>query len=512
MSLSEQEVIRRESLNKLRELGINPYPAEEFKMYLEGREKDLKTTQVIRHFEKVEKVGQNVPMKVIIAGRLMMRNIMGKASFCKIQDDFGQLQVYVMRDEICPEEDKAMYNTVFKKLLDLGDHVGFEGEMFRTKTGEVTLKASKMILLSKSVKPLPVVKRDEDGNEHGAFTKKEARYRQRYVDLVVNPEVRKTFIKRSKIVQAIRDSLLSSSFLEVETPILQSVHGGASAKPFKTHHNKLDMELYLRIANELYLKKLIVGGFPRVFEFAKDFRNEGMSRYHNPEFTQVEMYAAYKDYMWMMDVCERLIQSVASMALNHGTFKAKDGSDVSMVYRYERITFFEAIEKYAQVNVKNLTEQGLFDLCKEKGLNVDKTMGRGKLLDEIFGEFVEPELIEPTFVYDYPIEMSPLAKKHRTEEGLVERFELIINGKEIANAYSELNDPIDQRKRLEDQAALKAGGDDEAMTIDEDFIRALEYGMPPTAGIGIGIDRLSMIMTNSQSIRDVLFFPQMKPE
>jgi len=522
MSLSEQEVIRRESLQKLRDLGINPYPAEEFDMYCDRSDSNVTTNRVIKYFEDVEKIGQNVPLKVKIAGRMMSKNIMGKASFCKIQDHIGQLQIYVMRDEICPEEDKTMYNKVFKKLIDLGDYIGFEGEMFRTKTGEVTLKASKMFILSKSVKPLPVVKVDEDGNKHGAFTKQEARYRQRYVDLVVNPEVSNVFRTRSQIIQRIRDFLLSSSFLEVETPILQPVHGGASAKPFKTHHNKLDMELYLRIANELYLKRLIVGGFPRVFEFAKDFRNEGMSRYHNPEFTQVEMYAAYKDYMWMMDVCERLIQGVACMVKDSGMFKAKDGSEISLALMFERMTFQEAIASKTGVNIFNMSNNEIMHLCKNNNIDVEESWGRAKMMDEIFSELVEPTLIEPTFIYDYPVEMSPLAKENKRPiqfkdttvygNGTAERFELFINGKEIANAYSEQNDPIVQRERFEEQLRLAGAGDDEAMALDEDFLRALEYGMPPTAGLGIGIDRLVMILTEQDSIQDVLFFPQMKAE
>jgi lysyl-tRNA synthetase, class II len=516
MSLSEQEIIRRDSLQQLRDLGINPYPAAEFKMYLEGREKDITTADVIRHFEAVEKVGQNVPIKVTIAGRLMMRNIMGKASFCKIQDQAGQLQVYIQRDTICPDEDKTLYNTVFKKLLDLGDIIGFSGEMFRTQTGEVSLKADEMYILSKSIKPLPIVKRDEEGNEHGAFTSQEARYRQRYVDLIVNPGVKDVFMKRTQIIQGIRQSLIATDFLEVETPILQPIHGGATARPFKTHHNKLDMELYLRIANELYLKRLIVGGFPRVFEFAKDFRNEGMSRYHNPEFTQVELYAAYKDYMWMMDVCERLIQRVATNVRSGGMFKAKNGEEISLALGFDRLTFEESFTKHAHPGLENilsLSDDGLRNLCQRTdGVGYDESWGRAKMLDELFSELVEPHLIEPTFIYDYPVEMSPLAKRHREKEGLVERFELFINGKEIANAYSELNDPIDQRERFEEQLRLAGAGDDEAMALDEDFLRALEYGMPPTAGLGIGIDRLVMILTEQDSIQDVLFFPQMRAE
>jgi lysyl-tRNA synthetase class 2 len=519
MNLSEQEMVRRESLQKLRELGINPYPSEQFVMSLEGRDKEVTTIEAIRHFERVEAVGENVPIKLTIAGRLMMRNIMGKASFCKIQDHAGQLQVYVMRDEICPGEDKELYNTVFKKLLDLGDHIGFVGTMFRTQTGEVSLKAIEMVLLSKSLKPLPIVKRDEEGNEHGAFTSQEARYRQRYVDLIVNPDVKVVFRKRAQIVNAIRESLIATNFLEVETPILQPIHGGAAARPFITHHNKLDMDLYLRIANELYLKRLIVGGFPRVFEFAKDFRNEGMSRFHNPEFTQVELYAAYKDYMWMMDICERLIQNVAEKV---GGGKTYGPNEVNFNFKFERETFAGAIASRTGRFIYNMSTDDIREMCKEHGIHVDVSMGRGKLLDELFGEIVEPTLIQPTFIYDYPIEMSPLAKENmrpiETGGGLVygngtaERFELFINGKEIANAYSEQNDPIVQRERFEEQLRLAGAGDDEAMALDEDFLRALEYGMPPTAGLGIGIDRLVMILTEQNSIQDVLLFPQMRAE
>lgn len=515
MSLSEQEIGRRDSLNKLRELGINPYPAEEFIISLNTGYKvgddNITTREMIKHFEAVEKVGQTVPITVSVAGRMMMKNIMGKASFCKIQDESGQLQIYVVRDTICPGEDKELYNTVFKKLIDLGDYVGFRGTMFRTQAGEVSVKAEEMIILSKSLKPLPVVKRDEDGNEHGAFTSQEARYRQRYVDLVVNPDVKNVFRKRTQIIQGIRASLIATNFLEVETPVLQPIHGGATARPFITHHNKLDMDLYLRIANELYLKRLIVGGFPRVFEFAKDFRNEGMSRFHNPEFTQVELYAAYKDYMWMMDLCENIIQQVANTVGGGGTFTE---NEISLSLKFDRITFFGAIQKYTGwgESLRGFDKTKLLSVCAGLNFNVDPNWSVAKILDEIFGEFVEPKLIQPTFVYDYPVEMSPLAKKHRTEEGLVERFELIVNGKEIANAYSELNDPIDQRERFEEQLRLAGAGDDEAMALDEDFLRALEYGMPPTAGLGIGIDRLVMIITEQNSIQDVLFFPQMRAE
>jgi lysyl-tRNA synthetase class 2 len=515
-NLSEQEIVRREHLQAMIDLGINPYPAEEFKMQLDHhKDRDITTSEAIRYFEKVEKVekvGQNVPLKIVIAGRLMSKRVMGKNTFAHIQDCSGQIQVYVQRDVISPEEDKTMYNTVFKKLLDLGDYIGVSGTMFRTQMGEVSIKVDEFTLLSKSLKPIPTVKIDEEGNKHGAFSSKESRYRQRYVDLVVNPEVNRIFKTRAKIVQRMRDSLIGSNFLEVETPILQPIHGGATAKPFMTHHNKLDMDMYLRIANELCLKRLIVGGIPRVFEFAKDFRNEGMSRFHNPEFTQVELYAAYKDYMWMMDICEKMIQDVATHVKSSGMFKANNDEEISLALRFDRITFFDAIEKYAGCQARGMTDNELRVFLEGHEIHTDNSMGRAKLLDEIFGEFVEPKLLEPTFVYDYPVEMSPLAKKHRTEEGLVERFELVINGKEIANAYSELNDPIDQRERFEEQLRLAGAGDDEAMALDEDFLRALEYGMPPTAGLGIGIDRLVMILTEQDSIQDVLFFPQMRPE
>lgn len=534
-NLSEQEIIRRESLKELRELGINPYPSEEFIMSLDGRKiSDVTTYRVIRHFEQVESVGQNVPINVTIAGRIMSKSIMGKASFCKIQDEVGMLQVYIVRDDICPGEDKTMYNTVFKKLVDLGDHIGVSGYMFRTKTGEVTLHATSFTILSKSIKPIPTVKRDEEGNEHGAFTNKEARYRQRYVDLIVNPDVKVVFRKRAKIIQGIRESLIATDFLEVETPILQPIHGGASARPFITHHNKLDMDLYLRIANELYLKRLVVGGFPRVFEFAKDFRNEGMSRFHNPEFTQVELYAAYKDYMWMMDICESTIQRVAESIGGGKTFGE---NEVNFNYKFERITFAGAIAAKTGRYIFNMSTDEIREMCKEYSIHVDDSMGRGKLLDELFGEIVEPTLIQPTFIYDYPIEMSPLAKENKRPifieggatvykdgnaitvedhyvygNGTAERFELFVNGKEIANAYSEQNDPIIQRERFEEQLRLAGAGDDEAMALDEDFLRALEYGMPPTAGLGIGIDRLVMILAEQDSIQDVLFFPQMRHE
>jgi len=440
---------------------------------------------------------------------------MGSASFAEIQDATGRVQIYVRRDDICPEEDKALYNTVFKKLLDIGDIIGVEGHVFTTQTGEVSVHVNALTLLSKSLKPLPIVKEktDDDGNKvtYDAFSDPEMRYRQRYVDLVVNPEVRETFKKRTQLVQSMRQFLSGKGYLEVETPILQPLYGGAAARPFKTHHNTLDMTLYLRIANELYLKRLIVGGYDGVYEFAKDFRNEGMSRFHNPEFTQVELYVAYKDYEWMMDLVEEMVERVALDL--HGTTKVQVGENVINFQRpWKRFTMFEAIEHYTGIDISQMDEAALRQTAHDLGVPVDDTMGKGKLIDEIFGEKCEGQLIQPTFITDYPVEMSPLAKKHRSKEGLVERFEAIANGKEICNAFSELNDPIDQRKRFEEQLVLGKRGDEEAMVLDEDFLRALEYGMPPTAGLGVGIDRLTMIMTNSASIQDVLFFPHMRPE
>ena len=440
---------------------------------------------------------------------------MGSASFAEIQDATGRIQVYIRRDDICSDEDKTMYNTVFKRLLDIGDIIGINGYVFTTQTGEISIHVEKLTVLTKSLKPLPIVKEstDDDGNKttHDAFADPEMRYRQRYVDLIVNPDIRDTFIKRTQLVNSMREYLNNKGYLEVETPILQPLYGGAAARPFKTHHNTLDMTLYLRIANELYLKRLIVGGFEGVYEFSKDFRNEGMSRFHNPEFTQVELYVAYKDYNWMMDTVEAMIEKVALDL--HGSTKVQVGEHTINFKRpWKRYTMFEAIEHFTGIDISEMNEQELRETCKQLEVPVDETMGKGKLIDEIFGEKCEANLIQPTFITDYPVEMSPLAKKHRTKEGLVERFEAICNGKEICNAFSELNDPIDQRQRFEEQLELGKRGDDEAMTLDEDFLRALEYGMPPTAGLGIGIDRLSMIMTNSNSIQDVLFFPQMKPE
>ena len=496
--LSEQEIVRRESLQKLRDLGVDPYPADLF---------DVNTTSK----QIKEKYKEGEELNVVIAGRLMSRRIMGKASFAELQDSDGKIQIYVNRDEICETEDKTMYNTVFKKLLDIGDIIGITGTVFITKVGEISVKVKELKVLTKSLRPLPLPKVDADGTVHDAFTDPEKRYRQRYVDLVVNPEVKDAFIKRTKLTNSMRDFLNKKEYLEVETPILQPLYGGAAARPFKTHHNTLDMELYLRIANELYLKRLVVGGFDGVYEFSKDFRNEGMSRFHNPEFTQMELYVAYKDYAWMMDLVEEMVEKIA-MDL-HGKTEIQVGDNLINFQRpWKRYTMYEAIDHFTGIDISKMDEATMAETAKKLGVEVDKSMGRGKLIDEIFGEKCEGQLIQPTFITDYPVEMSPLAKKHREHEGLVERFEAICNGKEICNAFSELNDPIDQRARFEEQLELGKRGDDEAMLLDEDFLRAIEYGMPPTAGLGIGIDRLSMIMTNSNSIQDVLFFPQMKAE
>jgi lysyl-tRNA synthetase class 2 len=496
--LSEQEIVRRESLQKLRDLGVDPYPADLF---------DVTTTSK----QIKEKYKEGEELNVVIAGRLMSRRIMGKASFAELQDSDGKIQIYVNRDEICETEDKTMYNTVFKKLLDIGDIIGITGTVFITKVGEISVKVKELKVLTKSLRPLPLPKVDADGTVHDAFTDPEKRYRQRYVDLVVNPEVKDAFIKRTKLTNSMREFLNKKEYLEVETPILQPLYGGAAARPFKTHHNTLDMELYLRIANELYLKRLVVGGFDGVYEFSKDFRNEGMSRFHNPEFTQMELYVAYKDYAWMMDLVEEMVEKIA-MDL-HGKTEIQVGDNLINFQRpWKRYTMYEAIDHFTGIDISKMDEATMAEAAKKLGVEVDKSMGRGKLIDEIFGEKCEGQLIQPTFITDYPVEMSPLAKKHREHEGLVERFEAICNGKEICNAFSELNDPIDQRARFEEQLELGKRGDDEAMLLDEDFLRAIEYGMPPTAGLGIGIDRLSMIMTNSNSIQDVLFFPQMKAE
>ena len=497
-ALSEQELVRRESLQKLRDLGVDPYPAELFDV-------NITSKKIKRKYKQGEE------LNVMIAGRLMSRRIMGKASFAELQDADGKIQIYLNRDEICEGEDKTMYNTVFKKLLDIGDIVGVTGTVFITKVGEVSVKVKELKVLTKSLRPLPLPKVDADGTLHDAFTDPEKRYRNRSVDLVVNPEVKDAFIKRTKLTNSIRDFLNKKEYLEVETPILQPIYGGAAARPFKTHHNTLDMELYLRIANELYLKRLVVGGFDGVYEFSKDFRNEGMSRFHNPEFTQMELYVAYKDYDWMMILVEEMVEKIA-MDL-HGKTEIQVGANLINFQRpWKRYTMYEAIEHFTGIDISNMDEDTIAETAKKLGIEVNKSMGRGKLIDEIFGEKCEGQLIQPTFITDYPVEMSPLAKKHRSHEGLVERFEAICNGKEICNAFSELNDPIEQRARFEEQLELGKRGDEEAMLLDEDFLRAIEYGMPPTAGLGIGIDRLSMIMTNSNSIQDVLFFPQMKAE
>ncbi len=496
MQLSEQEIVRREKLGQLRELGINPYPAALFPVDT--------TSAGIRENYKENK-------KVVIAGRLMSRRIQGKASFAELQDSEGRIQVYFNRDELCPGEDKTLYNEVYKKLLDIGDIIGIEGELFTTKVGEKTVMVKNLTLLSKSLRPLPLPKTDAEGNVYDEFTDPELRYRQRYVDLAVNPSVKDTFIKRTKITNSIREFLNEKGYLEVETPVLQPIPGGAAAKPFITHHNALDIPLYLRIANELYLKRLIVGGFDGVYEFSKDFRNEGMDRTHNPEFTIMELYVAYKDYHWMMDLTEQLLEKVALDA--NGSTKTMMGDlEIDFKAPYPRIPIMEAIKQYTSYDIAGMGESELREVAEKLEVEVDETMGVGKLIDEIFGEKCEPHFIQPTFIIDYPREMSPLTKEHREKPGLTERFELIINGKEIANAYSELNDPIDQRERFEEQLKLSEKGDDEAMFIDQDFLRALEYGMPPTSGIGIGIDRLVMLLTNNASIQEVLFFPQMRPE
>ena len=502
-SLSEQQEIRLEKLDQLKEYDVNPYPYE--------YDVTHHSQQILDDSESYVFENTDESPRVSVAGRVMTRRIMGKASFFTLQDSQGTIQIYIRRDDVGVTE----YNKVFKKMVDIGDFVGIKGFVFTTGTGETTIHAESFEFLGKTIRPIPTPKEveNEDGETvvYDAFTDKEQRYRQRYVDMVVNPEVRETFRKRTQLVQTMRNVMNERGYLEVETPILQPIYGGAAAKPFVTHHNALDMDLYLRIANELYLKRLIVGGFDGVYEFSKDFRNEGLSRFHNPEFTQVELYVAYKDYNWMMDFMEEMIEKVALEL--HGSTKVKVGEhDIDFKRPWPRIPMYEAIEKETGHDLSGKSEDEIRAVAKELHIDVDESMGKGKLIDEIFGETVEPKLIQPTFITDYPIEMSPLAKKHRSKEGLVERFEAVCNGKEIANAFSELNDPVDQRERFEEQARLRAGGDDEAMTVDEDFLRAIEYGMPPTAGIGIGIDRLSMIMTNSDSIRDVLFFPQMKPE
>ncbi len=498
-ALSEQELQRRQALAGLAELGINPYPAAAFEINATAKD-------ILENYERDKLNYKNIS----IAGRMMSRRVMGSASFIELQDATGRIQVYIKRDDLCPEEDKTLYNTVFKKLLDIGDFVGITGYVFTTNSGEISIHAQAFTLLAKSLKPLPVVK-SADGKTFDAVTDPEFRYRQRYVDLVVNPHVRDTFVKVSKVKTAIREFLNERGALEVDTPVLQSIPGGAAARPFITHHNALDIPLYLRIANELYLKRLIVGGYDWVYEFSRNFRNEGMDRTHNPEFTVLEFYVAYKDYLWMMEITEKLFEQVA-MATNGKTTLQVGDQEINFAAPYPRVSIYDAIKEHTGFEVDGLDEVGLRDVCKQLGIPTDESMGKGKLIDEIFGEKCEHHYIQPTFIIDYPVEMSPLTKKHRDKAGLVERFELMVNGKELANAYSELNDPIDQRARFEEQLKLMERGDDEAMFIDYDFLRALEYGMPPTAGIGIGIDRLAMLMTNQQSIQDVLFFPQMRPE
>lgn len=497
MSLSEQEIIRREKLQKLTDLGIDAFPAAEYKI-------TDSTKSIKQDFQEAK--------KVVIAGRLMSRRIQGKASFAELQDSEGKIQVYFNRDEICTGEDKTLYNEVYKHLLDIGDIIGVEGELFNTQVGEMTVKVTNFQILTKTLRPLPQPRTDENGVVHDAFNDAELRYRQRYVDLIVNPQVKEIFVKRTKLFNAMRTFFNDAGYFEVETPILQSIPGGAAARPFITHHNALDIPLYLRIANELYLKRLIVGGFDGVYEFSKNFRNEGMDRTHNPEFTAMEIYVAYKDYNWMMDFTEKLLEFCANQV--NGASESTFGEHtISWKAPYPRVSMTEAILRYTGFDITGKSEQELFDFAKSIGIDVNETMGKGKLIDEIFGEKCEGNFIQPTFITDYPVEMSPLTKKHRTQEGLTERFELMVCGKEIANAYSELNDPIDQRERFEEQLKLAEKGDDEATGfIDEDFLRALEYGMPPTSGLGIGMDRLIMFLTNNPSIQEVLFFPQMRPE
>ena len=499
LELNEQEIQRRQSLDELRALHIEPYPAAEYPV-------NAYSDEIKANFSE----DAETPREVCIAGRLMGRRIMGKASFAELMDSKGRIQVYVTRDDICPEEDKTLYNSVFKKLLDLGDFIGVKGFVFRTQTGEISVHAREITLLSKSLKPLPVVK-EKDGVVYDAFNDPELRYRQRYVDLLVNPEVKEIFRKRSKVVSTMRQVLDEAGYTEVETPILQPIPGGASARPFITHHSSLDTDLYLRIATELYLKRLIVGGFEGVYEIGKNFRNEGMDRNHNPEFTCMALYVQYKDYNWMMNFTEQLLERIC-VAVNGTPETVIDGKTISFKAPYRRLPILEAIKEKTGHDLNGKSEEEIREVCKQLGLEIDDTMGKGKLIDEIFGEFCEGTFIQPTFITDYPVEMSPLTKKHRTNPALTERFELMVNGKELANAYSELNDPIDQEERFQEQLRLSEKGDDEAMFIDQDFLRALQYGMPPTSGIGIGIDRLVMLMTGQTQIQEVLFFPQMKPE
>ena len=498
LELSEQEIIRRNSLNELRAMGIDPYPAAEY------------VTNAFSIDIKAEFKDDAEPRQVSVAGRIMSRRVMGKASFIELQDSKGRIQVYITRDDICPGEDKEMYNTVFKRLLDLGDFVGIEGTVFRTQMGEISIHATKLTVLAKSLKPLPIVKY-KDGVAYDKFDDPELRYRQRYVDLVVNDGVKETFLKRSTIIKTMRAVLDEAGYTEVETPILQSIPGGASARPFITHHNSLDMDLYLRIATELYLKRLIVGGFEGVYEIGKNFRNEGMDKSHNPEFTCMELYVQYKDYNWMMDFTEKMLERIC-IAVNGCPETTIDGKTISFKAPYRRLPILDAIKEKTGYDLNGKSEEEIREICKALNMEIDDTMGKGKLIDEIFGEFCEGTFIQPTFITDYPVEMSPLTKMHRSKPGLTERFALMVNGKELANAYSELNDPLDQEERFKDQLRLSEKGDDEAMFIDQDFLKALQYGMPPTSGIGIGIDRLTMLMTGNAFIQEVLFFPQMRPE
>ena len=498
LELSEQEICRRNSLEELRRMGIEPYPAAEYPV-------NAYSTDIRDNFKDDEE-----PREVCIAGRMMSRRVMGKASFAELLDSKGRIQVYVTRDDICPEDNKELYNSVFKKLLDLGDFIGVKGYVFRTQTGEISVHAKELVVLAKSIKPLPVVK-EKDGVTYDSFDDPELRYRQRYVDLIVNPGVKETFMKRSVVVKTMRAALDEAGYTEVETPILQSIPGGASARPFITHHNSLDVDLYLRIATELYLKRLIVGGFEGVYEIGKNFRNEGMDRNHNPEFTCMELYVQYKDYNWMMSFTEKLLERIC-IAVNGSAESVIDGKTISFKAPYRRLPILEAIKEKTGYDLNGKSEEEIRKICLALNMEIDDTMGKGKLIDEIFGEFCEGTYIQPTFITDYPVEMSPLTKKHRTNPALTERFELMVNGKELANAYSELNDPLDQEDRFQDQLRLSEKGDDEAMFIDQDFLRALQYGMPPTSGIGIGIDRLVMLMTGQTQIQEVLFFPQMRPE
>lgn len=496
--ISEQEEIRRKALDEIRKLGIDPYPAATFPVSHTSRE-------ILDQYDP----GKDNFREVCLAGRIMSRRVMGNASFGELQDPSGRIQIYLRRDDVCPGEDKTLYNTVFKKYMDIGDIIGIRGFVFKTKVGETTVHVTSLTLLAKSLHPLPVVK-EKDGETFDSFTDPEQRYRQRYVDLIVNPEVRELFISRSRIIRSIRETLDKREYLEVETPVLQPIYGGAAARPFTTHHHRLDQKLYLRIANELYLKRLIVGGYEGVYEFAKDFRNEGMDRWHNPEFTQVELYVAFKDYLWMMELVEEMIEKVAR-DLHGSTVVTLGDKEIDFKKPWKRFTMYQAIRDFTGADIGGKSEEELSAIARDLGVETDKSMGKGKIIDEIFSEKVEGKLIQPTFITDYPIEMSPLAKKHRSAHGLVERFEVICNGKELCNAFSELNDPIDQKERFEEQLRLGKRGDEEAMVFDEDFVNALEYGMPPTAGLGIGIDRLVMFMTGAPSIQDVIFFPQMKP-